>query len=239
MSNEIIDTRKARWRAPGLARRFASSTLLTDMVVIVALGVVLLYSCGAASWLTERDASQARDDGPDVTPAIRAPEPIVPTPLLPKPLHQALGRFARRHSELAEYLPRQGAIRLKADLTFQAGTDYVRPAAAEALRALAEIGNTPSGKKHHVYVAGHTDDVRITKPTLKRRHPSNWYYSVHRAIAVQAELIRAGLAPQRAAVMGFGQYHPLAPNKPGSKGNPRNRRIEIFFVPPGRFRTTR
>jgi flagellar motor protein MotB len=38
--------------------------------------------------------------------------------------------------------------------------------------------------------------------------------------------------------MGFGEYHPVAPNKPGKKGNQANRRVEIWIVPPGSFLTT-
>jgi len=77
----------------------------------------------------------------------------------------------------------------------------------------------------------------IRRPQTKRTHPDNWYLSVHRAVAVQKELARAGLAPARIGTMGFSEYHPVEPNAPGNKGNGANRRVEIWIVPPGRFLT--
>ena len=60
---------------------------------------------------------------------------------------------------------------------------------------------------------------------------------MHRAIAVQGVLSKAGLTPARIGAMGFGEYHPVAPNAPGKKGNRLNRRVEIWIVPPDRFLT--
>ena len=43
--------------------------------------------------------------------------------------------------------------------------------------------------------------------------------------------------PTRLAVMGFGEHRPLEPNKPNQKGNPVNRRVEIYIIPSGQIRT--
>jgi chemotaxis protein MotB len=48
---------------------------------------------------------------------------------------------------------------------------------------------------------------------------------------------KAGLDPERIGAMGFGEYHPVEPNKPNKKGNPKNRRVEIWIIPPDRFLT--
>ena len=37
------------------------------------------------------------------------------------------------------------------------------------------------------------------------------------------------------AIMGMGQYRPIAPNKPGNGGNEKNRRVEIYIVPAGQI----
>jgi flagellar motor protein MotB len=41
------------------------------------------------------------------------------------------------------------------------------------------------------------------------------------------------LAPERISIRGFSEYRPIAPNKPKKKGNPQNRRVEIYVVPKG------
>lgn len=156
---------------------------------------------------------------------------------LPKEVDKALREFAKEHPQLVEYLPKYGMVKFKADLTFALGSDEVQPGAVEALGAFAKVVNSPEAAKFHIYVAGHTDDVPIRKPATRRRHPNNWYLSVHRAVAVQEVLDKAGVSPERLGAMGFGEYHPIAPNRPGKKGNVANRRVEIWIVSADRFLT--
>lgn len=156
---------------------------------------------------------------------------------LPPQVDKALTEFAAKHPDLVEYLPKYGMIKLKADLTFALGSDTIKPNAAQALAAFAQVVNSPAAAKFYIYIAGHTDDVRIAKKETRDRHPTNWYLSVHRAVAVQMALSKALVASYRIGVMGFSQYHPIDPNKPGGKGNATNRRVEIWIVPPGRFLT--
>ncbi|MCK5113896.1 MAG: OmpA family protein [Phycisphaerae bacterium] len=158
---------------------------------------------------------------------------------LPAELNMALIAFARANPQIAEFDPALGMIKFKSDLTFNPGSDQVKPKAVATLKKLVKILNTPEGKRFAVYVAGHTDDVPIGKS--KRRHPTNWYLSAHRAVGVQQVLEKkAGLAGNRIAVVGFGEYHPVEPNetKGGRKvGSQKNRRVEIWIVSPGAFLT--
>jgi len=169
--------------------------------------------------------------------AEKPPQPVGPIVLLPSPVDKALREFAKENPGLVEYLPDYGMVKFKADFTFEKGSDNVSAEAAEALSKLAGILNSPAAANFHVYIAGHTDDIPIKKPATRRRHPTNWYLSVHRAVEVEKVLEKAALAPERIGVMGFGEYHPVAPNAPGRKGNPKNRRVEIWIVPPERFLT--
>ncbi len=57
------------------------------------------------------------------------------------------------------------------------------------------------------------------------------------ATALRETHEEVGLAPERIAAMGFGEHHPVAPNKPNKKGNRLNRRVEIWIVPSGKFLT--
>ena len=154
---------------------------------------------------------------------------------LPAKVHAALRALAAANPDLMEYLPKYGMVKMKSDLSFALGSADVKQGASAALGRLAMILKSPAAAKLHVYIAGHTDDVPIRAAV--RKHPTNWYLSAHRAIGVQKVLVRAGLDPVRIGVMGFGEYHPVVPNKPGHKGNPANRRVEIWIIPPGRLLT--
>jgi len=165
------------------------------------------------------------------------PRTIVINPL-PAELNKALRKFAADNPALASYDEKRGMVKFKSDLTFPPGSDIVNAQASATLAKLAKILNSAQAKKFAVYVAGHTDDIPIGRPATRRRHPTNWYLSAHRAVGVQRVLEKAGMAPARIAVMGFGEYHPVAANKPGKKGNQSNRRVEIWIVPAGAFLTT-
>ena len=164
-----------------------------------------------------------------------------PTPIgmaiLPAALDKALRDFARAHPDLVEYLPQYGMVKLKSDLTFAKGSVDIQTGTGDALRKFVEILNAPTAAKFHIYIAGHTDDIPIKKPGTLQSHPDNWYLSVHRSVAVEKVMTRAGLAPERIGVLGFSEYHPVAPNAPNKKGNPANRRVEIWIVPPDQFLT--
>jgi len=162
--------------------------------------------------------------------------------LLPVRVNKALKAFADANPDLVEYDPRLGMVKIKSDLTFELGSTTAKASAVEALTKLVGIINDPVIAKYHVYIAGHTDNVPVTRAVTKKRHPDNWYLSVHRAVSIKKVMRTAGLASARIGVMGFGEYHPVAPNKVSSTtgkklGNKLNRRVEIWIVPPDRFLT--
>ena len=157
--------------------------------------------------------------------------------ILPPMLDKALRAFAEANPDLVEYLPQYGMVKLKSDLTFAKGSVAIKKTTGDVLRKFVAIVNAPTSAKFHVYIAGHTDDIPIGKPETRENHPDNWYLAVHRAVAVPKVLEAAGLGPKRIGVLGFSEYHPVAPNAPNNRGNERNRRVEIWIVPPDRFLT--
>ncbi len=162
-------------------------------------------------------------------------QPKPPTELpLPEDLSDALKKLAEANGWT--YDPTRGVVRLSSDLTFEKGKDDVRPGPKAALEKFAKIMNTASAAPFYVYVAGHTDDIPIIPgtPTYKR-HPTNWYLSVHRAISVQQVLSGAGLADKRIGAMGYGENYPIVPNAANHKGSPTNRRVELWVVPESKF----
>jgi chemotaxis protein MotB len=80
----------------------------------------------------------------------------------------------------------------------------------------------PEGLAMVIMVEGHTDRVPIRTPEFR----SNWELSTARALSVVRHLIERGVAPQRLAATGYGEYHPLTPgNTPQQRR--QNRRIEL------------
>ncbi len=151
---------------------------------------------------------------------------------LPVELSTMLEDFAK-DKEMVEYDSSRGIVKFKSDLLFEPGSDIVAPAAGEVVKSLCKILNSEQGKKFDVIIAGHTDDIRIGKPATRAKHPTNWHLSAHRAISVLDIMSNSGVSPERMSVRGFGEFRPIAPNKPNKKGNPQNRRVEIYIVPKG------
>jgi len=200
----------------------------------------------AAALLAARDALQAKfkdlmDKYEAELKKDRGTPPIADF-ILPMRVDKALKAFAQANPGLVDYQAKHGMIKIKSELTFERGSTIVKAAAVEALGKLVAITNDPVIAKYHVYIAGHTDNIPIRRPATAKRHPDNWYLSAHRAVAVKKVMQKAGLVEQRIGVMGFGEYHPIAPNKTSSTGkklgNVLNRRVEIWIVPPDRFLTS-
>lgn len=187
-----------------------------------------------ANKLYERDLDNARRK----LEAILKQGPIILSgPALPPELDKNLQALAAANSDIMEYDPKYGMIKFKSDLTFAPGSADVQGSAAQVLAKFVEIMNGKEAAGFNVYIAGHTDDMPVSRPETKQHHPNNWYLSVHRAITVRYVLNRAGLDDKRMCVMGFGEYHPIVANKPNHKGAEKNRRVEIWIVPPGKFLT--
>jgi len=151
---------------------------------------------------------------------------------LPAELSTMLEDFAKSR-KMVTYDASRGIVKFKSDLLFELGSDEVASAAVEAVKSLCGILNSEQGKKFDIIIAGHTDDINRFRPETRAKHPTNWHLSAHRAISVQKVMLENNIAPERTSIRGFGEYRPIAPNKPGRKGNPQNRRVEIYIVPKG------
>ncbi len=204
-----------------------------DAVIAKLKQDIALLETQNRAWAEKFDALKAEYD----KLAAGGQAPILSTIALPVQVDQALKELARAYPDLIEYLPEYGMVKIKTDLTFAKGSTDVQPEAQKALAKLAEICNTDAALKLNVYIAGHTDDIPIRKPDTRAKHPDNWFLSAHRSIAVKDVLEKGGLSAPRIGVLGFGEYHPVAPNAPGNKGNALNRRVEIWLVPANRFLT--
>ncbi|MGL4727793.1 MAG: peptidoglycan -binding protein [Bosea sp. (in: a-proteobacteria)] len=115
----------------------------------------------------------------------------------------------------------------QSELFFDAGQAVLKPEGRGELDKLAvimaDIGREiPPDIPWILRVDGHTDARKIATAQF----PSNWHLSTSRAVAVVDYLVSKGLAPDRIAATGFGEFQPLdaATN---DEAFARNRRIEF------------
>jgi chemotaxis protein MotB len=115
----------------------------------------------------------------------------------------------------------------QSEVLFDSGSDQIGFGGQDQLAQLAatllEIASSiPSELNWVLRVDGHTDVV----PISTGRFPSNWELSTARAVSVVKFLIAQGVAPERLAATGFGEFQPLD-SRADEIGHRRNRRIEL------------
>lgn len=107
---------------------------------------------------------------------------------------------------------------------------------SELLFALGKAGLTPEGEQvmgevsrvlskapGPIRVEGHTCDLPVGPASEFR---DNWDLSTGRALSVLHELTRRGIPPERLAAVGYGEFHPVAPNDT-EENRRKNRRVEF------------
>jgi chemotaxis protein MotB len=152
---------------------------------------------------------------------------------LPVELTTMLEDFAAQSPDMVTFDAATGVVKFKSDLLFEPGSDTVAANAINAVNSLCQIMNSEQGRQFDIIIAGHTDDIPIGKPETRRKHPTNWHLSAHRAISVLDIMQKNTVDSGRLSVRGFGEYRPIAPNAANKKGNVQNRRVEIYIVAKG------
>ncbi len=117
-------------------------------------------------------------------------------------------------------------ITFVADVLFDSGKAKIKQEAMPILDKVAEVlkENVPELK---VGIEGHTDNEPIKHSGWK----SNWELSTSRALNVLHYLIdNRGISPERLSAIGYGEYHPVAPNDT-VEGRQLNRRVEVVIMP--------
>jgi chemotaxis protein MotB len=114
------------------------------------------------------------------------------------------------------------AVDISTDILFPSGVAHLSRSAVQALQRLAAVLKPwPNA----IRVEGHTDD----RPINTAAFPSNWELSAARAASVVHLFMDQGIAPSRLAVLGFGQYQPIAPNR-SAAGRNANRRVAVVIL---------
>jgi len=109
-------------------------------------------------------------------------------------------------------------------ILFDSGEADLKPEGQRILEKIAGVLVTHTNRQIHV--VGHTDDVPI-----RRKYASNWELSTARATAAVRFLQEhAGVDARRLGAVGYGEFHPVAPNST-AEGRAKNRRIEVVILP--------
>ena len=133
---------------------------------------------------------------------------------LPEALSRDLEELAAQHPDMLTFDAKRGMLRFASDFTFASGSADLSSSAASSLTTLAKILNSPSAAKFEVRIYGHTDNVPVSNPATKAKHPTNWHLSTHRSISVGNALMSSNVSPTRVVVAGCGEYRPVVPNPP-------------------------
>ncbi|HEY3730259.1 MAG TPA: flagellar motor protein MotD [Steroidobacteraceae bacterium] len=113
------------------------------------------------------------------------------------------------------------AVDISTDILFVSGVARLSGPAVTALQRLADtLRSVPNA----IRVEGHTDNRPINTPAF----PSNWELSAARAASVVHLFMDRGIAAQRLAVVGYGEYRPAMSNAT-QDGRNANRRVEVLI----------
>lgn len=113
-------------------------------------------------------------------------------------------------------------IELKDSILFPSGGVETSPQAQIIFTEIAEILKSYANP---VQVEGFTDNV----PISNSRYPTNWELSSARATEIVKFLASKGVAPERLAAVGYGEFQPLVSNDTDA-GRAQNRRVAVMVA---------
>lgn len=95
----------------------------------------------------------------------------------------------------------------------------------EAFEPLKKLASVLQPLPNHIDVEGHTDNL----PISNQIYPSNWELSAARAASVVHLFTKQGIAPDRLAAIGFGEFQPISENNTVD-GRRANRRVKVVIL---------
>ena len=113
-------------------------------------------------------------------------------------------------------------VEMRTDILFPSGSAKLGPSASDIIE---QLGSVLAPFPNPIRVEGHTDNVPIKTAVFS----SNWELSAARAGSVVRVLANHGVAPERLAVIGYGEQRPLKGNDT-SDGRNANRRVVVVIL---------
>ena len=191
-----------------------------DMVTLLMVFFVLFYSVEKDN--TEKFKSaidmMVEEDGPDGLAKIMQ---VMDATEVMQNLKEM--RDATLAAQAEETVEDKIVLRVPGLNLFKKGGAKLSPAARPVLDEIVKIIKT-KGKKHKIFIQGHTDDVPIH--TVK--FESNWELSAIRATAVLRYFFDKGIDPERLTATGYADTFPMVSNNT-KEGRAKNRRIEFVL----------
>jgi outer membrane protein OmpA-like peptidoglycan-associated protein len=184
----------------------------------------------------ERDAyKQAYEEANGIVRRMTAqPVPVPGSGGLPESVKLEIDMVSQKHPGLFEFERETGRLRFSGDITFDSGSNAVKPDARQALTQVASILSSPAAGAISVTIVGHTDSDPVKKPQTiallqgLKKATTNQGLSEARAEAVAEVLVAGGVAKARVTTQGLGSAQPIASNTT-PEGKAKNRRVEIFL----------
>lgn len=137
-------------------------------------------------------------------------------------LSQALLDYANQGLVKVTRTQRGIAVEMKSSMLFESGSARL---SREALKALRKVIVIVKSLPNLINVEGHTDNVPISTVTF----PSNWELSAARAASVVHYFAKLGVASERMAAIGYGEFRPLDSNETVA-GRKNNRRVNLVIL---------
>jgi chemotaxis protein MotB len=113
-------------------------------------------------------------------------------------------------------------IELNDSILFASGGVETSP---QAQVIFTEISEILKNYENPIQIEGFTDNV----PIRNSRYPTNWELSSARATEIVKFLASKGVAPERLAAVGYGEFQPLASNDTEA-GRAQNRRVAVMVA---------
>ncbi len=113
-------------------------------------------------------------------------------------------------------------IELNDSILFASGGVDTSP---QAQVIFTEISEILKNYENPIQIEGFTDNV----PIRNGRYPTNWELSSARATEIVKFLASKGVAPERLAAVGYGEFQPLASNDTEA-GRAQNRRVAVMVA---------
>ncbi|MBV6416129.1 MAG: Motility protein B [Steroidobacteraceae bacterium] len=113
-------------------------------------------------------------------------------------------------------------VEIRTDILFPSAATTLAPSARRIIERLSDaLAPFPNS----IRVEGHTDNV----PIRTREYRSNWELSAARAATVVLLMSERGIDPRRLAVLGYGEFRPIADNTTPA-GRNANRRVLLIVT---------
>lgn len=213
---------------------YAISSINQGKYRVLSDTLIEAFKTPPKSILPVQSGKQVQNPSPAAENKIGVPKPIRVEPVSPPaPPQSHLIQIANRIKRNLQPLIDQHYIKVTSNklwvevaintsILFSSGSAELEP---EAYAPLKKLAGMLAGLPNYIDVEGYTDNIPINNNVYR----SNWELSAARAASVVEMFIKTGVTPEHLAVIGYGQYRPIADNNTVD-GRRENRRVAVVIL---------